>query len=398
MTSEATESTSRSMADATGRWIRLASFSWFFLTAIFLGWVVVTGLESPPSPRANLVGAPLGGDFVTFWTAPVLAGDRGAPAVWDVAAMHAREQEAIGSEFDAYAWFYPPTFLLLVWPLSWMPYLTALAVWSLGGLGAFLLGLGCLARPRWGYWPWLAFPGVFANLLTGQNGLWTSALLAAALGFLEGAPWIAGGLLGLLSFKPHLAALAFLALAAGRHYRALVAACVSAAGLAGTSWLAFGSLSWLRFREQAQFAWEALEAGQLKFPRMVTTYAGARLVGLESGPARVLQLLVALLAVALVWRVWRRGSSFTTRVSVLAAGTLLTTPFGYDYDLGLLALPLVLRSEEGAPRSSRVLLGLLFLLPGIAAPLAFKLSLPLAPLVLVAFLIEAGLGTGEESP
>ena len=49
-----------------------------------------------------------------------------------------------------------------------------------------------------------AFPGILANAMVGQNGFVTAALFGGALIFMERRPLLAGCLIGLLSFKPHL--------------------------------------------------------------------------------------------------------------------------------------------------------------------------------------------------
>jgi len=47
------------------------------------------------------------------------------------------------------------------------------------------------------FWPALAFPGAFANLMNGQNGLLAFSLLGGALLSLESSPLLAGVLFGL---------------------------------------------------------------------------------------------------------------------------------------------------------------------------------------------------------
>src|SRR5258706_6960278 len=70
----------------------------------------------------------------------------------------------------------------------------------------------------------LAAPAVFINAVGGQNGTWTAALFGGGLGLLERRPLLAGGLLGLLIYKPQLGLLIPVALLAGRHLRAAAAA------------------------------------------------------------------------------------------------------------------------------------------------------------------------------
>ena len=60
-------------------------------------------------------------------------------------------------------------------------------------------------------------PAVFINAVGGQNGTWTAALFGGGLSLLERRPLLAGGLLGLLSYKLQLGLLIPVALLAGRH-------------------------------------------------------------------------------------------------------------------------------------------------------------------------------------
>ena len=65
----------------------------------------------------------------------------------------------------------------------------------------------------------LASPAVLINAVGGQNGTWTAALLGGGLSLLERRPYLAGGLFGMMIYKPHLALLLPVAL----HRRAAMA-------------------------------------------------------------------------------------------------------------------------------------------------------------------------------
>ncbi|WP_029586365.1 glycosyltransferase 87 family protein [Bradyrhizobium sp. URHD0069] len=67
---------------------------------------------------------------------------------------------------------------------------------------------------------------VFINAVGGQNSTWTAALFGGGLSPLERRPLLAGGLLGLLIYKPQLGLLIPVALA-GRHWRASEGVAVS---------------------------------------------------------------------------------------------------------------------------------------------------------------------------
>ena len=91
---------------------------------------------------------------------------------------------------------YPPVLLLLITPLALMAHVPALlaahCVWR------------CRAKARCcSRWPRRA---VFINAVGGQNSTWAAALSGGGLSLLERRPLLAGGLLGLLIYKPQLGA------------------------------------------------------------------------------------------------------------------------------------------------------------------------------------------------
>ena len=95
---------------------------------------------------------------------------------------------------------------------GWYAFYRALRL-AMPGQGALLLAL--------------AAPAVFINAVGGQNSTWTAALFGSGLSLLERRPLLAGGLLGLLIYKPQLGLLIPVALLAGRHWRASEGVAVS---------------------------------------------------------------------------------------------------------------------------------------------------------------------------
>ena len=183
----------------------------------------------------NGAGRPLGDDFINFWSGAYLAWHGRVTEIYDPAAFHVFEQSMVGASLNAYHYSYPPVLLLLTAPLAFMAYAPALLVWLTAGWYAFYRALR-LAMPGQGALLLaLATPAVFINAVGGQNGTWTAALFGGGLSLLERRPLLAGGLLGLLIYKPQLALLIPVALLAGRHWRAFAAASVVAGALLAVS-------------------------------------------------------------------------------------------------------------------------------------------------------------------
>lgn len=109
-------------------------------------------------------------------------------------------------------WVYPPAFLLLVTPLSLLPFSVAYLLFI--GAGAFLFVTGTLSVSRLdksvgGQRPAALFvaasPCVFVTAIVGQNSLLTAALAALAMRWLVQSPVRAGICIGLLAIKPQMA-------------------------------------------------------------------------------------------------------------------------------------------------------------------------------------------------
>jgi hypothetical protein len=179
---------------------------------------------------------PLGADSSHYWLASSLA-QAGHPLTVYQAPEFIAAQEAFFKVAYPVPWLYPPTFLLMVYPLAFLPYLASLCVWLAATLTAFLMVLRRIAPHPLTVWLALAFPGTFQNFFHGQNGFLSTALLGGGLFLLNHSPWVAGFLLGLVSYKPHLFALVPVALIAARRWRALLAALVTAVLLAWASYL-----------------------------------------------------------------------------------------------------------------------------------------------------------------
>ena len=132
-------------------------------------------------------------------------------------------------------------------PLALLPYFVSLCVWLAVTMTLYLLMLYRTAPQRFTFFWALAFFGTFQNFFFGQNGFISAALLGSGFLLLQPSPFWGGMFLGLVSYKPHIAALIPLALVVGRQWKALGGAIISAAALALVSVLVFGWGIWQEF-------------------------------------------------------------------------------------------------------------------------------------------------------
>lgn len=372
-----------------GTWLtrdRLRGYPAVFLALWLAGavlWVALSqGIMDP-------WGRPLGSDFMGFWaTAQLLLSGDGL-AAYDEAALTAAQVAAAGTEdVPHYTMLYPPPGLLLILPLGLLPYIPSLVLWVAGTTAAYLAVL-------WRAWrhplvPYLALaaPAVFVNVSHGQNAFLSGALLGGALLALPGRPLLAGALIGFLVYKPHLALVIPIALVAGGHWRAIVAATVTVTVLSLAATLAFGWQIWPAFVERTAFAREVLEQGHVPFFKMQSLYTALRLLGVDAGPAFAAHWALAGLVIVSLAVLWRWGGNHGLKAAGLMTAAVLATPFVLDYDLALLGLPIVLLARDGAERGflpwEKTLLAAAWALPLFARPIGQLAHLGIAWAVVLA--------------
>ncbi len=353
-----------------------------YLYHLWKDWGPVLRKHSLETPRLS---APVAKDFVLHWTASHLALAGKQATLYDPGQLKQAEQALAG--FGGHFWLYPPTGLLVDLPLAHLPYLISLALWLAATLGLYLLVLHRIApHPLTLLWG-LAFFGTFQNFYFGQNGFLSAALLGGGLFLLEGFPFLGGMLLGLLSFKPHIAVLIPLALLAGRYWRALAGSAVAAVCLFGASLAVLGLDSWRLFLENSPRALIYLYSEPGWYFKMPTIFAAARLAGGGVPVAWSLQGLGMLAAVALVVWLWGVRASAALRAAALVIGTLLFSPQIWYYDLTVLAVPLAWLWWEGHTRGwlplEQLLLLLSWLMPLVNFLLEVSLRWPIGPLYLI---------------
>jgi hypothetical protein len=336
----------------------------------------------------------VGGDFPVYWLASQLARTGNTAIAYDFQGFQEALRLFNGSEFPA-AWFYPPTFLLILLPLSVLPYIASLVVWILSTFAALHQMITRISPHRLTTWLLLSFPAIFLNASYGQNGFLSAALLGWGLLLLDHSPYLAGVYLGLVTYKPHLAILVPVALAAGRQWQALFMFAVTLAVTVIVSSFVFGFDIWLAFFKNLSNATAVLESGfrgQIQdWKKMVSIFSTARLAGLTVQTAWVLQGLAMCGAAAVVARVWSKTLPLSVRASVLTLAILLFSPHVLEYDLTLLTLPLAWMGWEGHTKGwlpwELPILSVIWFLPLLSKLVVKVIPIQLTPIVLILFLI-----------
>lgn len=322
-------------------------------------------------------------DFISFWAASVLALDGNPAAAYDMYA-HKAVQDQIASFPDWMPFPYPPPFLLLILPVGLLPYTLAAAVWVAGTYALYFLAAKRLL-PDSG-WLVACFPPVLLNGIMGQNGFLTGALFIGGALLLNRRPFVAGLLFGCLIIKPQLGMLLPFAFIAGRQWHAFAGASVSCAGLLLLALLVFGPTSYQAMAEILPMYGKIAAKGLVGWHKMAGVYSSLSLAGVPAAAAWAVHVGVALAALAVVWRVWRGPEEMPAKAAVLAAASVLVSPYLYVYDTVMLILPFFWLVKQ--EKDIRILV-LLWLIPliNVAQSWGFNETVNLMPLVPISLLV-----------
>ncbi|WP_322025194.1 glycosyltransferase family 87 protein [Burkholderia sp. BCC1977] len=317
-----------------------------------------------------------GVDFSVFWTASRLVLQGHAAAIYDPVFFSHAEVAQFGAYIghQSLPWLYPPTMLLFIAPVALVPFLPAYFLFFAGSLLCYahavlrLSGLRAhLPVPRAAALVVLAYSGVFASILYGQNSILTAGIAAFALHFLGRRPIVAGVLIGLLAIKPQMAVVFPFVLVATRSWRTFASAAITtvlftAAGIALTG---IGSLTGLvQAMSIVRGMHFTLPAYWFVSP---TTFAALRLAGASIPVSLAAQAAVGLLAIAAAVHVWRRTADMRLRGAALVVATLLTTPYLWHYELAWLGIAIFCLIahglDEGWLPGDQIVIVLAWLLP-----------------------------------
>ncbi len=366
----------------TFRWYRLAAigFASLFVLATF------TALNFAYSGRI----AP---DFISYWAAGRMTASGHPTLVYDIAAHRAVERQAVPN-VGFLPFVYPPPFLLLMIPFGIVPFSIAFAGWIAMTAGLYVATSRRIIDVRFS----LAQAAAAANFIIGQNGFLTAAIFNRGTALLATRPLFAGAILGLLSFKPQLALLLPLAFLAGREWRAIAGGILCVFALVMGGLLLFGMSSYQGFLAMLPHFTQWLSTGRWRWEQIASVYALLRFFGAPAGWALAIHVTVALGAAVVTAYAWMTRSE--RRAPVLAAATLLISPYLFTYDGLLLTLPLgrLMKQER---RWEFLAVWVLTLLPVVSYFRPFPNTIPLASLLALWALHRTpnrsttGLGAGE---
>jgi len=370
--------------------------------AALYGWTVfLTSFRYPGAIGPNY-DTP-GTDFMVFHAAVgvALRGDLGL--LFDVdrftALLNSAYQHVLSFPLTFRPFVYPPGFLVLMLPFAPLGFHAALASFQLIAGGAMFAALrGGADKP--GAAPVVAAatlvsPSASVNVLWGQTGFLTVALLAGGARLLKRRPWLAGLVFGLMCIKPQHALLVPVMLVALRAWKTMAAAAASALLLSVASAALFGSFVWTGW---LHLAWQNATGAD---PRWFldgsrwdnSVHTCAWLLGLGNTAATALEVAALLGAAAAVYAAYRAPLAADIRLAILLASTTLAAPHTGPYDtLLLVAAAGLLLADRGSHATMLTwTLGLCVWLlplagqPAISAPARFA---PLLTVLLITILFR----------
>ena len=338
-----------------------------YLVMIFVrhGWIVDAG------------GNPIATDFIALWTAGRSALNGDAVSSYDPHLRHAAHVAAIGHNFKGYFdWAYPPPFFFVVSALARLTYIAAFLSWI--GLTFTFYGatMAVIAKSRAALALAFAAPWTLANLLVGQNGLFTAALIGIVLLNLERRPLLSAAALACLAYKPQFGLLFPLALAAGGYWRAFSWACVAIVVIFVLSGAVFGYDTFGAFLDELPKSSRTLLAdGGAGWNKLQSVYGMMRWLGSADWLAWTAHAVVAICSAGAVVWLWRSDADVSLKAAGLCAGALLATPYVFAYDFATLGIAYAFLYR------ARDFDGLECLLIGTAVLLFLTSALLAAPLV-----------------
>ena len=323
-----------------GRWDRKTR-------ALFWILLVAAGLLAVPVYAGIItLTATRGGSYVNsvflFWGwSKFIHVVSPASAIYVPHLLYAFEHGIVGMPRSPMPFAYPPSLLLLIWPLALVAPVTAWALWLGASLAVYVWA--CWQRP-WGVSAaalGLVAPSTVAAVYAAQTSLLAAALMIGGCRLLGRRPVLAGVLFGLLTVKPQYGMLVPVALVSARQWRSVMAATATAALLVLSSGAVFGWTAWTRL-PMALAALARLVARFRVFDQYsITVTSGLRLLGAGPMVTTLGQVAAAAGTAVAVWFCFRRGVT-PLGCAALMVGAFLVTPYAQYYDLPLVSYAVLL--------------------------------------------------------
>jgi hypothetical protein len=249
---------------------------------------------------------------------------------------------------------YPPPFLCLIVPMSWLSPLSGYIAWIMAANLLLVLTARALGLCWWAIALGLISPANLYCMTMGQTGIFVAVCLLTSLGLAEAMPVLAGVAAGCLIIKPQFALLLPVCFLAARNWRAFFSAAATVLILCTVTTLLFTPEVWRVYFGHQAGGGTALMRAHWPQPfqvTMVTLFMMCRSLGAGLRLSDFIQVIASLVAAIGAWWLWARGARIDRWVRLAATLILvvLATPYAYIYDLPALALALTACAASRRP-------------------------------------------------
>ncbi len=357
-------------------------------------WLVMEWRHCPGG-ICTVSGTPPEWDFTLFWVAGRLALLRDFTDIFAFANFHNYILRNFHYDPGLSPFAYPPPALLLFTPLALLPLPFAYALWVAAGTVALVAALRIAGLAWAGCFFVLLSPPFLYNLLLGQNGAFTAALLISALTLAGRGPVRAGGFAALLFIKPQMALLLPAAWAGGRRGRALIAAALAGAALVAASILAFGLAPWRMYFSTALPEMRSVmntALPQASQPNSITGFLLLRAIGMPIEIADWFELAMLVIACIAVYIAFRREGAGLQSMAILFFCSLIVMPYGHNYDMIAYAAVLAMAIQRLGPSMA---VAFLWFWPSISRDVVISFGAPLTPFVMLFAIVWARRALGH---
>lgn len=372
------------------------------LALSFYVWLVLVTTIPYPG-KIGLDYNTLGTDWMVFYGAIRSVLDGNALLIFDgdrfTEFLNTAFAGWLSSPLDFRPWAYPPSFLLLLLPFAPLGFFGSYVAFQIVTGALLALALRSSAKailpPGALLAAVLICPASAINVIDGQAVFLVAALIVGGFGLLDRRPYLAGLVLGLLTFKPQFCILVPIALVAAGQWRALMASGLSALALMIASGLVFGLDLWLRWFPVIFENLVSPNEKWIEFGRMWghSVYTCAVLLGAPDRLASLIQLLATLGAAISVVIAFRSRLGTREKTAVFLAATVLAAPHSGPYDGTLLVIAVafwLMARSAPLPLWCWTLAFMIWLLPMLSPPLLFPVAriAPLFPVLLIVLLLR----------
>lgn len=343
------------------------------------------------TPKNLLVNFKLGGDFILFWAASSQILHGHFSDIYNTAAHEAvMQSEQFLSHPYKLPFLYPPPMLFFIWPLAFFTYTLSYTLWAFSApiITAKTLNLLC---KNWSITAFAFFsPQFIVSLLTGQNGLLITLILAMGIFYLTKKPFLSGLILGLLVIKPHVVFLVPLCLIFSRQWRIVAGMTTSASFLVILSSCVFGLEIWKRFFEYSHVMHNSMLHDVSLCQIFVTVFGFLSVRGLPFIAAFWIQITFSLIVVACVLYNTIKSKNIYNNVILSLAASPLCTPYLLHYDLTYMLIPAIwvinTAFRTGFFSWEKPFLLVLYFVPFFTLILTWRYHFPVEPIVATIFL------------